>query len=143
MENIIVKYLEFVLACYVVRFLATRFILEFQFVKKFYYRREILPGVRNWNNRIQMLYYFEFFSFIQSLLIALFFMIFSHFIPLKAHIKLIIGFLTYSSFIIADKVRFSILLTNYPYSLLIMDTAIFLFVSFLQFIVMAFMNATL
>ena len=32
MENIIVKYLEFVLACYVVRFLATRFILEFQAV---------------------------------------------------------------------------------------------------------------
>ncbi|CRF31677.1 hypothetical protein BRSU_0299 [Brachyspira suanatina] len=143
MENIIVKYLEFVLACYVVRFLATRFILEFQSVKKFYYRREILPGVRNWNNRIKMMYYFEFFSFIQSLLIALFFMVFSHFVPLKEHLKLIIGFLTYSSLIIADKVRFSILLTNYPYSLLIMDTGIFLFVSFLQFIVMAFMNATL
>ena len=143
MENIIVKYLEFVLACYVVRFLATRFVLEFQSVKKFYYRREILPGVRNWNNRIKMMYYFEFFSFIQSLLIALFFMVFSHFVPLKEHLKLIIGFLTYSSLIIADKVRFSILLTNYPYSLLIMDTGIFLFVSFLQFIVMAFMNATL
>ena len=56
MENIIVKYLEFVLACYVVRFLATRFVLEFQSVKKFYYRREILPGVRNWNNRIKMMY---------------------------------------------------------------------------------------
>lgn len=143
MENVIVKYLEFVLACYVVRFLATRFVLEFQFVKKFYYRREILPGVRNWNNRIQMLYYFELFSFIQSLLIALFFMTFFYFIPLKNPAKLIIGFLMYSSFIIADKVRFSIALTNYPYSLLIMDTAIFLFVSFLQFIVMAFMNATL
>ncbi|ANN63240.1 hypothetical protein SZ47_06905 [Brachyspira hyodysenteriae] len=143
MENIIVKYLEFVLACYVVRFLATRFISEFQSVKKFYYRREILPGVRNWNNRIKMMYYFEFFSFLQSLLIALFFMIFFNFVPLKAHIKLFIGFLTYSSFIIADKVRFSILLTNYPYSLLMMDTGIFLFVSFLQFIVMAFMNATL
>lgn len=143
MENIIVKYLEFVLACYVVRFLATRFILEFQSVKKFSYRREILPGVRNWNNRIKMMYYFEFFSFLQSLLIALFFMIFFNFVPLKAHIKLFIGFLTYSSFIIADKVRFSILLTNYPYSLLMMDTGIFLFVSFLQFIVMAFMNATL
>ena len=143
MENIIVKYLEFVLACYVVRFLATRFILEFQSVKKFYYRREILPGVRNWNNRIKMLYYFEFFSFIQSLLIALFFMVFFHFVHLKEHVKLFIGFLTYSSFIIADKVRFSILLTNYPYSLLIMDTAIFFFFFFLKFLVMGFMNAAL
>ncbi|MBW5389238.1 hypothetical protein E6A51_03350, partial [Brachyspira hampsonii] len=81
--------------------------------------------------------------FIQSLLIALFFMVFFYFIPLKEHIKLFVGFLTYSALIIADKVRFSILLTNYPYSLLIMDTGIFLFVSFLQFIVMGFMNATL
>ncbi|MEI0488021.1 hypothetical protein [Brachyspira pulli] len=143
MENVVVKYLEFVVACYIVKFLATRFILEFQFIKKFNYTREILPGVRNWNNRLQMIYYFELFSFIQSLLVALYFMVFSYFIPLGNHVKLIIGFLFYASLVIADKVRFSIILTNYPYSLLIMDTAIFLAVSLLQFIVMAFMNATL
>ncbi|MEI0607134.1 hypothetical protein R4K48_09255 [Brachyspira pulli] len=143
MENVVVKYLEFVVACYIVKFLATRFILEFQFIKKFNYTREILPGVRNWNNRLQMIYYFELFSFIQSLLVALYFMVFSYFIPLGSHIKLIISFLFYAFLVIADKVRFSIILTNYPYSLLIMDTAIFLAVSLLQFIVMAFMNATL
>ncbi|MEI0476540.1 hypothetical protein [Brachyspira pulli] len=143
MENVVVKYLEFVVACYIVKFLATRFILEFQFIKKFNYTREILPGVRNWNNRLKMIYYFELFSFIQSLLVALYFMVFSYFIPLGNHVKLIIGFLFYASLVIADKVRFSIILTNYPYSLLIMDTAIFLAVSLLQFIVMAFMNATL
>lgn len=143
MGNILVKYLEFVLACYVVRFLSVRFVSEFQFVKKFYYRREILPGVRNWNNRMKMLYYIEFFSFIQSVLVALFFIVFFYFIPLKDHVKLIICFLMYSLLIIADKVRFSIMLTNYPHSLLMMDTAIFLFISLLQFIVMAFMNATL
>ena len=143
MENVVVKYLEFVVACYIVKFLATRFILEFQFIKKFNYTREILPGVRNWNNRLQMIYYFELFSFIQSLLVALYFMVFSYFIPLGSHIKLIISFLFYAFLVIADKVRFSVILTNYPYSLLIMDTAIFLAVSLLQFIVMAFMNATL
>ncbi len=143
MEKVIIKYLELVFASYIVRFLATRLVLEFQSVKKFYYRREILPGVRNWNNRLQMIYYFEVFSFIQSLLIALFFMAFFHFIPLREHIKLIIGFLMYSSFIIADKIKFAILLTNYPFSLLIMDTGIFLFVSLLQFIVMALINAVL
>ena len=143
MENVVVKYLEFVVACYIVKFLATRFILEFQFIKKFNYTREILPGVRNWNNRLKMIYYFELFSFIQSLLVALYFMVFSYFIPLGNHVKLIIGFLFYASLVIADKVRFSIILTNYPYSLLIMDTAIFLAVSLLQFIVMTFMNATL
>ena len=143
MENVVVKYLEFVVACYIVKFLATRFILEFQFIKKFNYTREILPGVRNWNNRLKMIYYFELFSFIQSLLVALYFMTFSYFIPLGSHIKLIISFLFYAFLVIADKVRFSIILTNYPYSLLIMDTAIFLAVSLLQFIVMAFMNATL
>ena len=143
MENVVVKYLEFVVACYIVKFLATRFILEFQFIKKFNYTREILPGVRNWNNRLKMIYYFELFSFIQSLLVALYFMVFSYFIPLGNHVKLIIGFLFYASLVIADKVRFSIILTNYPYSLLIMDTAIFLAVSLLQFIVMAFMDATL
>lgn len=143
MENVVVKYLEFVVACYIVKFLATRFILEFQFIKKFNYTREILPGVRNWNNRLQMIYYFELFSFIQSLLVALYFMVFSYFIPLGSHIKLIIGFLFYAFLVISDKVRFSIILTNYPYSLLIMDTAIFLAVSLLQFIVMAFMDATL
>ncbi|WP_297295408.1 hypothetical protein [uncultured Brachyspira sp.] len=143
MENVVVKYLEFVVACYIVKFLATRFILEFQFIKKFNYTREILPGVRNWNNRLKMIYYFELFSFIQSLLVALYFMTFSYFIPLGSHIKLIISFLFYAFLVIADKVRFSVILTNYPYSLLIMDTAIFLAVSLLQFIVMAFMNATL
>ena len=45
MENIIVKYLEFVLACYVVRFLATRFVLEFQSVKKFYYRSKFFINI--------------------------------------------------------------------------------------------------
>ena len=143
MKDAVIKYFEFVLASYVVRFLATRFILEFRFIKKFYYEREILPGVRNWNNRLKMIYYFELFSFIQSLLIALFFTAFFHFIPLRVHLKLITCFLAYSSFIIADRVRFSVILTNYTYSLLIMDTAIFLFVSFLQFTVMAFMNASL
>ena len=142
MEKIIIKYLELVFACYIIRFLSTRLVLEFQSVKKFYYRREILPGVRNWNNRIKMVYYFEMFSFIQSLLAALFFITFFHFVPLRDHIKLIIGFLMYSSFIIADKIRFAVLLTNYPFSLLIMDTAIFLLVSLLQFLVMAFINAT-
>ena len=143
MENVVVKYLEFVVACYIVKFLATRFILEFQFIKKFNYTREILPGVRNWNNRLKMIYYFELFSFIQSLLVALYFMTFSYFIPLGSHIKLIISFLFYAFLVIADKVRFSVILTNYPYSLLIMDTAIILAVRLLQFIVMAFMNATL
>ena len=143
MENAIVKYLELVLACHIVRFLCTRFVLEIQAVKKFYYRREILPGVRNWNNRINMIYYTEFFSFIQSLRVALFFMTFFYFIPLRNHVKFIICFLAYSLIVIADKVRFSILLTNYPYSLLMMDTAVFLFVTFMQFVVMAFMNATL
>ncbi|WP_240516402.1 hypothetical protein [Brachyspira sp. G79] len=76
MEHIVVRYLEFVLACYVVRFLSIRLVLEFQFVKKFYYMREILPGVRNWNNRLKLVYYFELFSFIQSLFIALFFIVF-------------------------------------------------------------------
>ena len=142
MENIIIRYLELVFASYIIRFLATRLVLEVQSVKKFYYRREILPGVRNWNNRLKMIYYSEIFSFIQSLLIALFFMVFFHFIPLRDHIKLIMGFLMYSSFIIADKMRFAILLTNYPFSLLIMDSAIFLFVSLLQFIAMALINAT-
>ena len=142
MEKIIIKYLELVFACYIIRFLSTRLVLEFQSVKKFYYRREILPGVRNWNNRIKMVYYFEMFSFIQSLLAALFFITFFHFVPLRDHIKLIIGFLMYSSFIIVDKIRFTVLLTNYPFSLLIMDTAIFLLVSLLQFLVMAFINAT-
>ena len=142
MEHIVVRYLEFVLACYVVRFLSIRLVLEFQFIKKFYYMREILPGVRNWNNRLKLIYYFELFSFIQSLFIALFFIVFFEFVPLKDHIKLIIGFLMYSSLIIADKARFSIIHTNYPYSLFIMDTAIFLLVSLLQFLVMAFINAT-
>lgn len=141
MENIIIKYLEFVLVCYVIKFLSTRFLFEFQFLKNFYYRREILPGVRNWNNRMKMIYYSELFSFIQSVLAALFFIVFFHFIPLAEYIKLIVCFLMYSFFIIADKVRFSIMLTNYPYSLLIMDTAVFLFVSLLQFIAMAFMNS--
>lgn len=143
MENIIIKYLELAAASYIVRFLSIRFILEFPAVKRFYYQREILPGVRNWNNRIKLIYYFELFSFIQSLLIALFFILFFHFIELKEHIKILAGFSLYSSLIIADKVRFAFILTNYPYSLLIMDTAIFLFISLIQFIVMSILNIIL
>ena len=66
MERIIIKYLQLVIVSFIIRFLVLRFLLEFSIIKNFFYMREMLPCVRNWNSRIKMIYYCEIFSFIQS-----------------------------------------------------------------------------
>jgi len=81
---------------------------------------------------------FKIFSFIQSLLIAFYFMFFCHFISLNEFLKIFISFLLYFTFIIIEKLRFAITLTNYPNSLLLMDTFIYLFIGLLQFVAMGF-----
>ena len=138
MERIIIKYLQLVIFSFIIRFLVLRFLLEFSIIKKFFYMREMLPCVRNWNSRIKMIYYCEIFSFIQSLLIAFYFMVFCHFISLNEFLKIFISFLLYFTFIIIEKLRFAITLTNYPTSLLLMDTFIYLFIGLLQFMAMGF-----
>ena len=102
MERIIIKYLQLVIVSFIIRFLVLRFLLEFSIIKKFFYMREMLPCVRNWNSRIKMIYYFEIFSFIQSLLIAFYFMVFCHFISLNELLKIFISFLLYSTIIIIE-----------------------------------------
>ena len=142
MEKIIIKYLKLAITVYIIRFLAVRLLFEFSAIKKFLYTREILPGVKNWNSKIKMVYYSEIFSFIQSLIIALYFMLFCYFIPsiiINLHQKVLISFLLYFAFTIVEKLRFSIMLTNYPKSLLLLDTFIYLFVGLLQFMAMGFL----
>lgn len=139
MEEILIKYCKLVLAVYIIRFLTTRLLLAFYVIKKILYMREMLPGVKNWNSRIKKAYYSEIFSFIQSLILALYFMLFCYFIPLSLNQKVVISFLLYFTFITIEKFRFSIIWTNFPNSLLLMDTFIYLFVSLLQFMAMGFL----
>ncbi len=139
MEEILIKYCKLVLAVYIIRFLASRLLIAFYVIKQFLYMREMLPGVKNWNSRIKMVYYSEIFSFIQSLIISLYFMLFCYFIPLSLNQKVLISFLLYFTFIIVEKFRFSIIWTNFPNSLLLMDTFICLFIGLLQFMVMGFL----
>lgn len=65
-------------------------------------------------------------------------MVFCHFISLNELLKIFISFLLYSTFIIIEKLRFAITLTNYSTSLLLMDTFIYLFIGLLQFMAMGF-----
>lgn len=139
MEEILIKYCKLVLAVYIIRFLASRLLIAFYVIKQFLYMREMLPGVKNWNSRIRMVYYSEIFSFIQSLIISLYFMLFCYFIPLSLNQKVLISFLLYFTFIIVEKFRFSIIWTNFPNSLLLMDTFICLFTGLLQFMAMGFL----
>lgn len=139
MEEILIKYCKLVLAVYIIRFLASRLLIAFYVIKQFLYMREMLPGVKNWNSRIKMVYYSEIFSFIQSLIISLYFMLFCYFIPLSLNQKVLISFLLYFTFIIVEKFRFSIIWTNFPNSLLLMDTFICLFIGLLQFMAMGFL----
>ncbi len=142
MEEILIKFLKLSLTVYIIRFLGVRLLFEFQAIKKFIYSREMLPCVKNWNSKIKMVYYSEIFSFIQSLIIALYFMLFCYFIPsiiINLNQKVFISFLLYSTFTIVEKLRFSIMLTNYPKSLLLMDAFIYLFISLLQFVAMGFL----
>lgn len=139
MEEILIKYCKLVLAVYIIRFLALRLLLAFPVIKKIIYMREMMPGVKNWNSRIKMVYYSEIFSFIQSLIIVLYFMLFCYFIPLSLNQKVLISFLFYFAFIIAEKFRFSIIWTNFPNSLLLIDTFIYLFIGLLQFTSMGFL----
>lgn len=125
----IFKYIEFVILVYIIRFLTVRIINEFTFVKNFYNRRKILPGVRNWNNRIEMIFRLELFALLESIFIVVYFLIFTRYIPFNEYIS----FFIYSTLVIIEKVRYSTMLTNYPISLLLMDILIFILISFLQF----------
>ena len=106
MERIIIKYLQLVIVSFIIRFLVLRFLLEFSIIKKFFYMSEMLPCVRNWNSRIKMIYYCEIFSFIQSLLIAFYFMVFCHFISLNELLKIFISFLLYFTHLFKKEISF-------------------------------------
>ncbi|MEI0531499.1 hypothetical protein R4I97_08060 [Brachyspira pilosicoli] len=136
MEELIIEYLELFFAAYLIKFLFMRFISEIPYLKKYYYIREILPGVRNWDNRLKMIYYSEIFSISQSLFLALLAMLFHYFLSLNEYIEIIIVFLVYLFISIFEKFKFVILMCDYPISLFVMNTIISIIILAIQFFVM-------
>ena len=136
MEKLIIEYLELFFAAYLIKFLFLRFISEIPYLKKYYYIREILPGVRNWDNRLKMIYYSEIFSISQSLFLALLTMLSYYFLSINEHIEIIIAFLLYLFISIFEKFKFVILMCDYPISLFVMNTIISIIILAIQFFVM-------
>ena len=136
MEKLIIEYLELFFAAYLIKFLFMRFISEIPYLKKYYYIREILPGVRNWDNRLKMIYYSEIFSISQSLFLALLTMLSYYFLSINEHIEIIIAFLLYLFISIFEKFKFVILMCDYPISLFVMNTIISIIILAIQFFVM-------
>ena len=136
MEKLIVEYLELFFAAYLIKFLFIRFISEIPYFKKYYYIREILPGVKNWDNRLKMIYYFEIFSIFQSLFLALLVMFFHYFLSINNYVEIIIAFLIYLFISIFEKFKFTIIMSDYPLSLFIMNTIITTIVLIIQFFIM-------
>ena len=136
MEKLIVEYLELFFASYLIKFLFIRFISEIPYFKKYYYIREILPGVKNWDNRLKMIYYFEIFSIFQSLFLALLVMFFHYFLSINNYVEIIIAFLIYLFISIFEKFKFTIIMSDYPLSLFIMNTIITTIVLIIQFFIM-------
>lgn len=136
MEKLIIEYLELFFAAYLIKFLFLRFISEIPYLKKYYYIREILPGVRNWDNRLKMIYYSEIFSISQSLLLALLTMLSYYFLPVNEYIKILIVFLIYLFISTFEKFKFVILMCDYPISLFTMNTVINIIILAIQFFVM-------
>ena len=136
MEKLIIEYLELFFAAYLIKFLFLRFISEIPYLKKYYYIREILPGVRNWDNRLKMIYYSEIFSISQSLLLALLTMLSYYFLPVNEYIKILIVFLIYLFISTFEKFKFVILMCDYPISLFTMNTIINIIILAIQFFVM-------
>ena len=136
MEKLILEYLELFFAAYLIKFLFLRFISEIPYLKKYYYIREILPGVRNWDNRLKMIYYSEIFSISQSLFLALLLMFFYYFLSINEYIEIIIVFLIYSFISVFEKFKFVILMCDYPISLFLMNTIISIIILAIQCFVM-------
>lgn len=136
MEKLIVEYLELFFAAYLIKFLFIRFISEIPYFKKYYHLREILPGVKNWDNRLKMIYYFEIFSIFQSLFLALLVMFFHYFLSINNYVEIIIAFLIYLFISIFEKFKFTIIMSDYPLSLFIMNTIITTIVLIIQFFIM-------
>lgn len=136
MEKLIIEYLELFFAAYLIKFLFLRFISEIPYLKKYYYIREILPGVRNWDNRLKMIYYSEIFSISQSLLLALLTMLSYYFLSINEYIKILIVFLIYLFISTFEKFKFVILMCDYPISLFTMNTVINIIILAIQFFVM-------
>ena len=136
MEKLIVEYLELFFAAYLIKFLFIRFISEIPYFKKYYHLREILPGVKNWDNRLKMIYYFEIFSIFQSLFLALLVMFFHYFLSINNYVEIIIAFLIYLFISIFEKFKFTIIMSDYPISLFIMNTIITTIVLIIQFFIM-------
>lgn len=137
MEKLIVEYLELFFAAYLIKFLFIRFISEIPYLKKYYYTREILPGVRNWDNRLKMIYYFEIFSISQSLFLALLVMLFHYFLSINNYIEIVIAFLIYAFISTFEKFKFTIIMSDYPISLFVMNTIISITILIIQFFIMA------
>lgn len=137
MEKLIIEYLELFFAAYLIKFLFLRFISEIPYFKKYYYVREILPGVRNWDNRLKMVYYSEIFSISQSLFLALLTMLSHYFLSINEHIEIIIVFLIYLFISTFEKFKYVILMSDYPLSLFMMNTFISIIILVIQFFVMS------
>ncbi|MEI0610715.1 hypothetical protein [Brachyspira pilosicoli] len=137
MEKLIVEYLELFFSAYLIKFLFIRFISEIPYFKKYYHLREILPGVRNWDNRLKMIYYFEIFSISQSLFLALLVMLFHYFLSINNYIEIVIAFLIYAFISTFEKFKFTIIMSDYPISLFVMNTIISIIILIIQFFIMA------
>ncbi|MEI0579912.1 hypothetical protein [Brachyspira pilosicoli] len=137
MEKLIVEYLELFFTAYLIKFLFIRFVSEIPYFKKYYHLREILPGVKNWDNRLKMIYYFEIFSIFQSLFLALLVMLFHYFLSINNYAEIIVAFLIYAFISIFEKLKFAIIMSDYPISLFVMNTIISIIILMIQFFIMA------
>lgn len=120
------------LVAYIARFLYIKFVFSTEAVQRFWYKREILFGVRNWSDRFMRGFYYELFNALESFTLVLIFMIAYPVMPSYGFFKVIIFFAFYEIITVPVKLRFSIILTNYPVSLLIFDILMISSVIFIQ-----------
>lgn len=137
-KHLITKYFSLFLTSYITRFLFVRFVLSTESFKQFYYKREILPGVKNWSDRFLRSLYIECFGVLESFTVAFLFMLSYNFIPSYGFIKAMIFCFSYLFITIPVKLGFSIISTNYPLSLLALDIILSSVSMFIQCVLMWF-----
>jgi len=133
---ILKKYIILSFILYLSFFMMRKIIENIKPISEFYKMRSVLYGVKNWESNILKNIYTEVVSLIEVLSIVLFYMLISLVINMDSIIEPFVIFIIYMSIIMPAQVKCTLIYTNYPSSLFLLNIIIYIFMMLVGFFVL-------
>lgn len=130
------KYIILSFILYASFFIMRKIIENIKPITEFYKVRSVLYGVKNWESNTLKKIYTEAASLIEVLSIVLFYMLMSLVINMDSIIEPFVMFIIYMSIIIPVQIKFTLICTNYPSSLFLLNIIVYIFMMLIAFFIL-------